>query len=349
MDGTSTHGAELRPALGNQAYTSPDVYRAEHEAILYRGWTGFCHDTDLPGPGAYRAGQIADQPVFLIRGKDGQVRGFYNVCRHRLHRIVEGQGTAERLLICPYHAWSYETDGCLRSARGAEKGQDRKALGLQPIRAEKLAGFWFVNLDPDAASLAETAPGLEAQILGDVPQAESYVRLCQGSYDVACNWKIYVENGLECYHCGPAHPGFCETVDLDAYQISSNGSFTRHWGQLKAGGQYSSWKLFPHTTLRSTTNPATITMIQVQPLAADRTVSTLTLFGPADMAGDRDTLHRNWVDTSFVKEDIALSQSVQTGMNSRAFPAGLIMHSGAYESEHMLTDFQNWIRARMGA
>jgi choline monooxygenase len=193
-----------------------------------------------------------------------------------------------------------------------------------------------------------TAPGLEAQILGDSPEAESYVRLCQGSYDVRCNWKIYVENGLECYHCGPAHPGFCETVDLDAYQISSNGSFTRHWGRIKAGGQYSSWKLFPHTTLRSTTNPPTITMIQVQPMAADRTVSTLTLYGPASMAGDRDTLYRNWVDTSFVKEDIALSESVQVGMNSRGFDRGLIMHSGEYDSEHMLTDFQDWVRARMG-
>jgi phenylpropionate dioxygenase-like ring-hydroxylating dioxygenase large terminal subunit len=116
---------------------------------------------------------------------------------------------------------------------------------------------------------------------------------------------------------------------------------------MKAGGQYSSWKLFPWTTLRSTTDPATITMIQVQPMAANRTVSTLTLYGPASMAGDQDRLYRAWVDTSFVKEDIALSESVQVGMNSLGFPGGLILHSTEYDSEHMLTDFQNWIRAQL--
>ena len=348
MDGTTPQKTELLPALGNTHYTCPEMFRQERAAIFHTSWVGFCHDSDLPEAGSYLAGHVADQPIFAIRDKSGEVRAFFNVCRHRAHRIVEGQGKAERVLVCPYHAWSYETTGALRSARGAEKSCDPTTLGLRPVRIEKVAGFWFVNLDPDAQPISEIAPGYEQQVMDNSPGIETYVRLCEGEYEIACNWKVYVENGLECYHCGPAHPGFCETVDLDAYEIASSGTFTRHWGSLKAGGQYSSWKLFPCTTLRTTTTPRTATMIQVRPTAVDQTVATYTLFGPAQMKGDQETLRREWVDTSFVHEDIALSESTQIGIGSLGFPGGLIMHSTGYDSEHMLTDFQNWVRQKSG-
>ena len=348
MDGTTPERTELLPALENAHYTSPQHFDQDRTRIFYKSWVGFCHDSDLPEPGSYLAGQVADQPIFAIRGQDGRVRAFFNVCRHRAHRIVEGQGKAERVLVCPYHAWSYETSGALRSARGAEKGCDASTLGLMPVQIEKLAGFWFVNLDPDAASIADIAPGLHEQIVDHVPGIERYVRLCEGDYEIACNWKVFVENGLECYHCAPAHPGFCEAVDLDAYEIASSGTFTRHWGSLKAGGVYSSWKLFPWTGLRATSNPATMTMISQQPIAADRTIAKYVLYGPSDMRGDTEKLRRDWIDTSFVHEDVALSESSQIGLNSLGFPGGMIMHSTAYDSGHMLTDFQNWVRARMG-
>jgi choline monooxygenase len=347
MDGVKTGAARLQPALANDYYTSADVYRAEHAKIFYRSWICLAHDSDLAEPGAYVAGHVADQAVFAIRGRDGTVRAFYNVCRHRGHRLVEGRGVAERVLVCPYHAWSYEQTGALRSARGAESGHDREALGLQPIRIERLAGIWFVNLDPDAPPLADTVPGLETQMLEDLPQLSTFQRLCDGTYEVACNWKVYIENGLECYHCAPAHPGFCETVDLDAYEIASYGNFTRHWGRIKAGGQYSSWKLFPLTTLRTTSNPTTVVTFQLRPLAVDRCQVTLTLYGPASLAGDQDKLYRDWVDTSFVHEDIALSGSVQIGLSSRGLPGGLLMVSDGYESEQLLADFQTWVRAAL--
>ena len=105
--------------------------------------------------------------------------------------------------------------------------------------------------------------------------------------------------------------------------------------------------MFPWTALRSTTNPQTITMINLRPVAVDRTIATYTLYGPAGMAGDREQLYSDWIDTSFVHEDIALSESVQIGLSSRGFPGGLVMHSDAYDSEHMLTDFQTWVRAQL--
>jgi phenylpropionate dioxygenase-like ring-hydroxylating dioxygenase large terminal subunit len=344
MDGTTESGARLEPALSNEYYTSAEIYRREHPRIFYRSWLFLAHDSDLAKTGDYVAGHVADQAVFAIRGRDGTVRAFYNVCRHRGHRIVEGRGQAERVLICPYHAWSYEHTGALRSARGAERGADRELLGLRSIRIERIAGLWFVNLDPDAQPLAETAPGLEEQLLGESPQLPEYRRLCEGTFEVACNWKVFVENGLECYHCAPAHPGFCEIVDLNAYDIASYGTFTRHWGEMKAGGRYSSWKLFPLTNLRSSSDVPALVTFQLRPLAVDRFVQTLTLYGPAARASDHARLYRDWIDTSFVREDMALASSVQIGLSSRGLPGGLLMVSDGYESEHLLVDFQTWVR-----
>ena len=88
-------------------------------------------------------------------------------------------------------------------------------------------------------------------------------------------------------------------------------------------------------------------IISVQPAAVDRTVASYTLYGPSDMAGDAEQLRRDWIDTSFVHEDIALSESAQAGLSSLGFPGGLILHSTDYDSEHMLTDFQTWVRSRM--
>ncbi len=349
MDGVSEGSARLEPALANEYYTSPEKYRHEHPQIFYRSWLFLAHDSELAETGAYVAGHVADQAVFAIRGRDGTVRAFYNVCRHRGHRIVEGRGRAERALICPYHAWSYETTGALRSARGAERGEDRAALGLQPVRIERVAGLWFVNLDPDAVPLAETAPGLDTQILSELPELPDYQMLCEGTFKIAANWKVFVENGLECFHCAPAHPGFCEIVDLDAYEIASYGTFTRHWGKMKAGGRYSSWKLFPMTTLRAASEERSLVTFRLRPLAVDRCVQTLTLYGPAERAGEHEALYRDWIDTSFVHEDMALAASVQIGLSNRGRPGGLLMMSDGYESEHLLADFQTWVRRALNA
>ncbi len=349
MDGVSEGSARLEPALANEYYTSPEKYRHEHPQIFYRSWLFLAHDSELAETGAYVAGHVADQAVFAIRGHDGTVRAFYNVCRHRGHRIVEGRGRAERVLICPYHAWSYQQSGALRSARGGERGADRAALGLRPIRIERLAGLWFVNLDPDAPPLKEVTPGLEAQIREGLPEIETFGLLCEGTFDVSCNWKVHVENGLECFHCAPAHPGFCEIVDLDAYEIASHGTFTRHWGRMKAGGRYISWKLFPLTTLRAASDVPMVTTFRLRPLAVDRCELTLTLYGPAALAGDRDALYRDWIETSFLREDIALTESVQIGLSNRGLPGGLLMMSDGYESEHLLADFQTWVRRALDA
>ncbi len=206
-----------------------------------------------------------------------------------------------------------------------------------------------MNLDPAAPSLESSVPGLEAQIRAEMPEIESYKMICEGTFEIACNWKVYIENGIECYHCAPAHPGFCAIVDLDRYEIGAYPGFTRHWGQMKAGGRYSSWKIFPSTTIRSSTDGPAVVAFRLRPVAPDRVVQTMTLYGPAACLADRERLYRDWIDTSFLREDIALAESVQVGLSSRGFPGGLIMRSEGYESEHLLAEFQDWVRRALEA
>src|SRR5262245_27852925 len=104
-------------------YFDPAIYRAEHEAIFYRSWIFQCHVIDLPNPCDYFVGSVADQGIFVMRGQDGELRAFYNVCSHRAHPLLQGQGNTQ-LIICPYHQWCYQADGCFRGARGRSTLKD---------------------------------------------------------------------------------------------------------------------------------------------------------------------------------------------------------------------------------
>ncbi len=197
-------------SLPGWAYIDTTVWRAEKQAIFYRHWHYVCHQSMLDAPGKYVTTAIRDQELFLTHGHDGEIRAFYNVCAHRGHPLVEGTGSAQRL-VCPYHAWTYDLTGRLVGAPGANRteGFVRSEICLSGVRVDRMLGFIFVNLDPEAPSLAEYAGGLPDAIRAAVPGIEGFL-LQQGSEyfgpEIAANWKAVVDNFLECYHCGPAHP-----------------------------------------------------------------------------------------------------------------------------------------------
>ena len=135
-------------------YTDPEIFEREKEAIFFKTWQFVGHVEDLPEPGCYITTKIFDQNVVIIRGKDGHLRAFYNVCSHRAHELLEGSGK-EAKISCPYHGWTYELDGGLFSARGSEKvkGFEPSEFCLKTVRLEVFLNLIFVNLDPDAPSL----------------------------------------------------------------------------------------------------------------------------------------------------------------------------------------------------
>ncbi|MXW89066.1 MAG: aromatic ring-hydroxylating dioxygenase subunit alpha, partial [Acidimicrobiaceae bacterium] len=196
----------MRPGLAHGDYTSAATLALEDERIFQRSWVCLGHGADIPHPGDYAVEAILDHEVLLIRGDDGAVRAFHNVCRHRGHPVATGCGNA-RKLTCPYHAWTYASDGSLFYAPHTADvaGFDRAALGLRPIRLETVAGALFVSLDADAPPFEDCYPGLRAEIEAWAPSPEAMELVYESPARHDGNWKASVENFSECYHCGPVH------------------------------------------------------------------------------------------------------------------------------------------------
>lgn len=215
-------------------YTSDAFYRREVERIFMKVWNFVGRAERAPSPGDYFTLDFCGVPVLLVRGDDGELRAFANVCRHRSARLLEGAGNC-RAIRCPYHSWTYALDGSLMRAPQMEQtvSFDPASSGLKPIRLSTWDGFVFLNFDDDAAPLADW--------LGDLPSLmapyrfEDMVCTRVQEYDLACNWKVYVENAMESYHVPTVHMKTLQPQRRDHNPpIESGGEycglFTRHTG-----------------------------------------------------------------------------------------------------------------------
>ncbi|MBL8672719.1 MAG: aromatic ring-hydroxylating dioxygenase subunit alpha [Alphaproteobacteria bacterium] len=185
-------------------YTSEAFFRVEVERLFMKVWNFIGRADRIPNPGDFFAFDFVGVPLIVARGKDGQVRAFSNSCRHRGSIIAEGEGNC-RAFKCPYHSWAYDLDGTLIGTPDMDKTRDfdRKDYGLVPVRLETWAGFMFINFDRDAEPLSA--------FLGDLPPMlashgmDGFVTVRRKVYDLACNWKVYVENAMESYHVPYVH------------------------------------------------------------------------------------------------------------------------------------------------
>ncbi|MFN7113196.1 MAG: aromatic ring-hydroxylating oxygenase subunit alpha [Alphaproteobacteria bacterium] len=223
--------AQTIPALW---YHDADMYEAEREKIFFGEWLIFCHEALLPEPGSYVAYTVAGRPVMVIRGKDGALRAFHNVCRHRASMVLrEGHGKAD-VLRCIYHGWVYDSEGCLKKAPNF--GGDEKALcdrtSLFSIHLRMLGPLVFI-------CMAENAPDFEAS-LGDLPAAlagtdlSGYKFYDMATHPLACNWKTYIENYMEGYHIPAIHPGLNRDIDFATYRVVPGDRIARHETGLRA-------------------------------------------------------------------------------------------------------------------
>jgi len=204
--------AEYRPgwSLPQRFYTDPEIFARDVERIFMREWLLIDHASRIPRPGDYFLFEIAGESIIVVRGKDGQVNAFFNVCRHRGSRVcIEPSGSAPAL-VCPYHAWSYGLDGKLLSARAMPKDFAPADHALRRCGVRLVEDLIFI-------CLAENPPPIE-------PQFQTWERFIRPHgltrakiahrvvWKVKANWKLLVENFLECYHCGPAHPEYCSVM-----------------------------------------------------------------------------------------------------------------------------------------
>jgi Rieske 2Fe-2S family protein len=207
----------VRETLPGRAYHSDETYRIDQERVFFRNWIYVGRAERIPTKGTWMRVEIAGESLLVVRGKDEQIRGFYNVCRHRGSRLCDDeQGKVRSTFRCPYHSWNYALDGSLVTTPMIEPDEiDRENTSLWPVHVDVWEGFVFVNL-----SREEPQPLLES--LADDQQDEplNLARFGLGelrighisTMDVAANWKIVLENYNECLHCPTIHPELVAAV-----------------------------------------------------------------------------------------------------------------------------------------
>ena len=194
-------------ALAQPFYAEPAIFGRDVERILLRDWHFVCHASELPAIGDWRTFEMAGESVIVVRAEDGELRALANVCRHRGSRLCESaRGNAGKRFVCPYHGWTYALDGSLRAARFTQPGFDATEHGLLALPVAEFHGLVLVSLGDAALSLAPARAALDAP-LAAFDLAATQVAAFE-TCEVAANWKLALENYMECYHCGPAHPDY---------------------------------------------------------------------------------------------------------------------------------------------
>jgi carnitine monooxygenase subunit len=224
-------------------YFDPGVYRAEMRDIFQRNWLYFCHASQIPHEGDYLTGEVAGQSIYVVRDRDGSVRGFFNVCQHRAHQLLTGSGTIRNVIRCPYHSWTYEFDGSLRSAPKCEAVLNfrREDIRLKHIGVDVIGGFVFVNLDPDAPPLSQSDPHFAEKLLAMCPESAQLRYVTRQDFAIKANWKVVVENFLENYHSfysGPAHKQLSDVIDQDSYRWTIEGKVIEFLGRGGTAERY---------------------------------------------------------------------------------------------------------------
>ena len=343
-------------------YYDPDIHAREREAIFGLNWLYVCHGEAVRQPGDYTTFETAGQNVIVVRGKDGVLRAFYNVCQHRGHELLRGAGRT-KVITCPYHAWSYHIDGRLRTARGSEKvaGFDKGEFCLKPVRVEEFCGFVFINLDPDAATLAGQCDGLEADLRSHVPDLDDLTFARRLTFDMAANWKTVLDNFLECYHCPIVHPAFDGLVDLGTFGIVTHDIFSTHHslGGKAENAAYSAadaddpdhsvWWLWPNTCILRFPGSANLSVWRMIPTGPETTHEIFDFF-LADSTPDQQANDSiEYIDTVLQAEDIAIVESVQRGLHSRAYNQGrfIVDPERGAASEHGTHHFQALVRQHL--
>ncbi|HMC52271.1 MAG TPA: aromatic ring-hydroxylating dioxygenase subunit alpha [Acidimicrobiales bacterium] len=203
--------------LPGEAYTSEDVLAWEQQVMFAGSWVCVGRADAVSEPGSRRSVRIGDEGVLLVRGDDGKLRAFFNVCRHRGHEVVEaGEHAPARTLQCPYHGWIYNLDGTLRGAPGFRDvpAFDRSDHTLTPVRSAERHGWVFVNASGDASEFDQHAGDLEDLVKDHEP--ERLTVAASHEYVVRANWKVVTSNYHECYHCSNIHPQLCRVTPTDS-------------------------------------------------------------------------------------------------------------------------------------
>lgn len=365
-----TQNVTLARGLPNAFYTDPAVFEVEKEKVFARNWTALGFTTDVQENGYARPLTFLGQPLVMVRDAGGTLRVFQNICRHRGMILVAEEGPIKRAIRCPYHAWSYEMSGELRTTphvggpgNNRHDCINRASLGLIEVRSHQWMGIVFVNLDGKAAPFEDYASGLIARY-ADFDQPR-YRCGDEGTFDMTVNgnWKLAIENGAESYHLPWVHPGLNSYSRLeDHYHIDTQGptcgqgttvydpalKFPRFEGlsaKWDKGAEYP--MVFPNIMM-GFQNDHTYGFIVV-PETNDRSLERVQLFyASEEVAGDdwREMREKNAVTWRGVfDEDIFVVEGMQRGRHASGFDGGKF----SPVMDNPTHDFHAWIARQVEA
>jgi carnitine monooxygenase subunit len=347
------HGASL-PASW---YTDAGVAAWERERIFRRSWQYVGRTEQVRQTGDYFTGVVGDIPIVVVRSAE-EIRAFVNVCRHRRHEVISGAGNC-KVLQCPYHAWTYGLDGQLRAAPRSdhEPGFNRASLPLLPVRAETWGPFIFVDIAQEGPPLTRVLGELPSHIAGSGLRLEALRFRDRDEWTARANWKVMIENFLECYHCPVQHPGFTTVVDVaeDSYRLGAHEWFSSQIAPvrrsaLEGNGRKPAYDvrgavtqaqyhyLWPNLTLSINPGHPNLSLDVWVPDGPDRTYGfSEHYFGPdVPEAMQREIIEFN---RQVGREDDALTDSVQRGLRAGIPARGRLLT----RSEHLVIHFQKLV------
>ncbi|WAP54626.1 aromatic ring-hydroxylating oxygenase subunit alpha [Streptomyces sp. S465] len=358
----------LLTTLPGRWYTAPGVFRREQRHLFEAMWFCAVRAAELDRPGAFRTVPVGRESVLITRNRGGELRAFLNICRHRGARLcTEESGVVRRSLQCPYHAWTYDLDGRLTAAPNLRKMPDidRTERGLIPVRLREWLGYVWVCLAEEPPSFEETVVGAVAERLGDAESVERYgvAGLALGrriSYDVRANWKLIVENFMECYHCATIHPELTEVLpefadglaaqyfvghgaefaeDARGFTVDGSEGFGRFAGIAEEQDRrYYAITVRPQVFVNLV--PDHVIIHRMFPLAPDHTVIECDwLYAPEVVVSERDLSKSVELFHRVNVQDFDACERTQPAMDSRAYRAGGVL----VPSEHHIGAFHRWV------
>ncbi|MFD4637786.1 aromatic ring-hydroxylating dioxygenase subunit alpha [Lentzea sp. NPDC058436] len=361
--------SSLIPTLPGSTYTDPAIFELEQERIFERMWFCAVRSADLPDAGNFRTVQIGRESVLVTRSRDGSLRAFLNICRHRGAKLcVEETGTVKRNFQCPYHAWTYGLDGKLVAAPNLTSmpDVDRVEYGLKKVHLREWLGYAWLSLADEPASFEQTVQQDVRERLGNLDAIGNYQvsELELGrriTYDVKANWKLIIENFMECYHCATIHPELTEVLpefadgyaaqyyvghgavfgeEIKGFTIDGSEGFDNLSGVASdQERRYYAITVRPQVFINLV--PDHVIIHRMFPMAADRTIVECDwLYAKDVVATGKDVSRSVELFHRVNEQDFEACERCQPAMSSRAYAQGGVL----VPSEHHIGEFHRWVQ-----
>lgn len=343
-------------------YTANGYHDLDCQAIFSRNWQAIGHLSQLPNPGDCITANVADNPVLVVRGKDGRLRSFFNVCRHRGGPLMMHDGNCT-MLQCKYHGWTYHLDGSLRGVPRWDRVDlfDKKDYGLIPVAMEVWQDIIWVCLDEPDVSLSALVEGIEKRVSSGERNLLTELKFYKRTqYDIQCNWKAYVDNYLEGYHLPHVHPELCDLLDIQKYVTVTSGYHSLQYSPFQAGdnlygaggGEAYYYFIWPNFMLNII--PGRLQTNRVIPIAPDRCQVIFDYF--YDDVSSEGAHKRAEADMDYAHkvqlEDVEICEYVQRGLASRAYDRGRFSvecEEGVYHFQTLLKEAYASAYSRLGS